>query len=78
MESLARFPQLTWLDLSNTEVTNSGLVHVKDLLQLRCLSVLVQQITDDRERELKQDMRYLTIEKLWDIDGRKVVDGFQK
>jgi len=77
MASLIWFPQLESLDVDDTQVTNSGLVHVKDLSQLTRLSVRVRQITDQREKELKKEMRYLIIQKTQKIGGRRVVDGFQ-
>jgi hypothetical protein len=41
------------------------------------LSVRVDQISGEREQELRAAMPHLTLEKLWVVDGRKVVDGFQ-
>jgi len=77
MSLLHGLPYLEWLRLEDTKVTNSGLPHVAQLSRLRQLSVRVDQISDERERELRTAMPELAIEKLWVIGGRKVVDGFQ-
>jgi hypothetical protein len=46
LKVLKGFPQLEWLSLNNTAITDAGLAHVKDLKKLKTLGLADTRITD--------------------------------
>jgi hypothetical protein len=74
---LRGFRYLDSLDVSDTQVTNAGLAVVGDFSNLRHLTVSGNQITSKRQRGLQAEIPRLVIEKLWLINGMKVMDGYQ-
>jgi hypothetical protein len=56
MSLLDGLPYIEWLRLEDTNVTCSGLIHVKQLTSVNHLSVRVDQISGEREQELRAAM----------------------
>ena len=74
---LKAFPRLGGLSLEDTSVTNAGLGEILQLPGLNKLDVCVEQITPERESEIRDAAPHLFISKMHFVDGFRVGDGYQ-
>ncbi len=65
------------LDLSFTQVTSSGLEQVRKCRRLERLSILVDQITPEQERQFKQELPLLVVDQLVIVDGWRVLKDYR-
>jgi len=71
LASLKRFPQLSWINLTGTDVNGSGLRHVPNPLLLRKLDLTATAITDDGLRSISRFGKLTELR----LSGTLITDG---